>query len=224
MKKYHLDLVYEGDNIVVVNKVAGLPCQGGAGIRTHLLSLLTEKYGVRPHLLHRLDRETSGLIVVVKGSTPRNKLAAYYKGFQAGSKFYKLLVKGRFLKKQFWHLSDRRNRKGKEEQAATFYRVMRSFSRFSYIEAKLGTGREHQIRRDMAELGHPILGDDKYGDFTLNKILRRNVTGAESLYLVAYKLHWTTGTAIHSDLSGRKFEIPLPQTFQQFLARYNITP
>ena len=184
---------------MVLNKPSGLPVQGGEGVRSSLDSILSEKINPRPLLVHRLDKDTSGLILVAKNREAAAAFSALFSGLSAGRgslvKSYLGICSGiPELDEGLISFDLETKGKGKFKTARksrTFYRLhsSRELEGFpcSLLELELGTGRMHQIRRHLALKGHPILGDDKYGDFSLNKKLRKAV-GLKNLLLHAHRL------------------------------------
>ena len=193
---------------MVLNKPAGLPVQGGEGIKVSLDSILSENYNPRPLLVHRLDRDTSGIILVAKNK----EAAAGFSALLAGQgspgaddarQARRKLKESRAVVKRYLGVCSGTPEpeqgvirldldiRGKERESETFYRVLSSGAAAelscSLLELELGTGRMHQIRRHLAHIGHPLLGDDKYGDFSLNKKLRKS-TGLKNLLLHASRL------------------------------------
>jgi 23S rRNA pseudouridine1911/1915/1917 synthase len=185
-----LDIVYEDDDLAVVNKPAGMMVHAGAGAtedarnRGTLVNALLHRFralsGVggelRPGIVHRLDRATSGLMVVAKNDETHRRLAQQFSGREV-HKTYLALVHG-------WPKKDRgtihsaisrdvqrrtrmTTRRSGGRDAITHYRVTRKidspYGRFALVELKIETGRTHQIRVHMSSLGHPVVGDALYG-------------------------------------------------------------
>ncbi|WP_041611628.1 RluA family pseudouridine synthase [Treponema primitia] len=212
----HIDLVFENELCMVLNKPAGLAVQGGEGVGVSLDSLLAAEFSPRPLLVHRLDKDTSGLILVAKSK----EAAALFSGIFARSvpgtvlKLYLAVCSG-CPKPESGTIETDLEIRGASRKAKTTYRCINGDSHlldFSLLELELGTGRMHQIRRHLASIGNPILGDDKYGDFPLNKKLRKE-QGLKRLLLHSSRL------LIPESLCGFALDLsaPLPDYFGPFL-------
>jgi 23S rRNA pseudouridine955/2504/2580 synthase len=193
-----IDLLFENEYCLVLNKPAGLAVQGGEGVGASLDALLADEYSPRPLLVHRLDKDTSGVILVAKNHEAAARFSALFGGGPGTA--------GRGVLKQYMALCagipqppeglirEDLEVRGVVKKSETRYRVLGSrplagvsAPDCAALELELGTGRMHQIRRHLAHTGHPILGDDKYGDFALNKALRK-ATGLKRLLLHASRL------------------------------------
>jgi 23S rRNA pseudouridine1911/1915/1917 synthase len=176
-----LCIVYEDEDLLVVNKPAGMAVHVGAGVKSgtlvnallhHVKTLSSAGGAERPGIVHRLDRMTSGLVVVAKNDATHQQLAEQFKS-RAVHKTYVLLVHGRVgsaqgkIAKPVGRDPVRRTRMRvgglRPREAVTRYEVIRRFPHFTLLEAHPETGRTHQIRVHFAALGHPIVGDTTYG-------------------------------------------------------------
>lgn len=175
-----LDIIYEDDDILVINKQPGIAVHPGAGtssgtIVNALLShckKLSDVNEARPGIVHRLDKDTSGLMVIAKNNTSHMELARQFKE-RTVKKNYLALVKGTVELDNGVvdlpigrHPSNRQKmavRYDSEKKAVTEYKVVGRYGDFTLVMLNLKTGRTHQIRVHMAYLGHPVLGDEKYG-------------------------------------------------------------
>ena len=191
-------IVFENDQLLVINKPSGLAVHGGSGINLGLIEALRQ---MRPEskfleLVHRLDRDTSGAVMVAK---KRSTLTALHEDLRQGriSKIYHALVMGHWskrvtkvdapLKKNELQSGERVVRVDSEGKTSiTEFRLMETYERCSLIEAKPVTGRTHQIRVHALHAGHPIIGDPKYGDEPMNRLLKGE--GVKRLFLHAAEL------------------------------------
>jgi 23S rRNA pseudouridine955/2504/2580 synthase len=218
------DILYEDDVLLAISKPADVAVHGGSGVSRGVIELLRQE---RPQeryleLVHRLDRGTSGVLLLAKR---RAALLALHRQLREGAveKFYDVLVKGSWraplrsvklpLRKYVLASGERRvSVRHEGAPAHTVFRLQRAWAGLSLLEAELKTGRTHQIRVHLAHLGYPVAGDDKYGDFGLNRELARR--GLRHMFLHARRTvitHPRTGTRL-------TLEAPLPPALQSFLA------
>jgi len=208
------EILFEDEDFLVINKAAGLAVQGGKDIlqRHSLLGMLEATYspkGTFPKPVHRLDRETSGLLVVAKSDAVAQRLE---KKFAAGEvvKEYCALVKGRLRPKQGRIDFPLPGRDGKPAQALTFYRVDKEYAKTTLVRLRTETGRMHQIRRHLARLGHPVVLDGRYGDFAFNRQFRKEY-GLKRQFLHAQAIAFEHGG------TRWKWTAPLPDDLARTL-------
>jgi 23S rRNA pseudouridine955/2504/2580 synthase len=204
--------LYEDDEVLVLDKPAGLATQPGEGVRVSVVEAVERDFGFRPFLVHRLDKETAGCLVVARTSRAAAKWSALVESREL-RKTYRAAVSGR-PEGEAGVFDDPVSSRGAGKPASTAWGLVGSFSGFSYLELVLGTGRTHQIRIHLAAHGLPILGDDRHGDFALNKRLRREA-GLRRLLLAAWSLELPGGVLVRASV---------PEHLGAFLARYPDAP
>ena len=223
MEKFikNIQVLFENDFCLVLNKPSGLAVQGGEGVKVSLDSILSEKISPRPLLVHRLDRDTSGVILVAKTKAAAAAFSALFAGREgkAGknpsiTKQYLGLCSGS-PEPESGLIRHKLDVRGSGKESITHYKLLSNGTLggdipYSLLELKLDTGRMHQIRRHMAQIGHPLLGDDKYGDFSLNKRLRK-LCGRKHLLLHASRLIIPLFTGFLP--CGLDISAPLPDYF-----------
>lgn len=218
-----LPLAYEDDALLVIDKPSGVAVHGGSGVSYGVIESLRAE---RPQakfleLAHRLDRDTSGLLVVAK---KRSALVELHRMLREGEveKLYLAVAKGvpaqpdfeisESLHKYVTSQGERRVAVREDgKAAATRVKTMKQGESFSLLQLKLLTGRTHQIRVHLAHAGHPVVGDDKYGDFPLNHQLK-----AKRLMLHASSLsfqHPISGAAL-------AFKAPVPAEMKDFMKQH----
>jgi 23S rRNA pseudouridine955/2504/2580 synthase len=186
-----LEIVFEDDSLIVVNKPAGMAVHEGKTVakRESLLGMLESAYGdrgIKPRLVHRLDKDTSGLLAVAKDEPTAAELERAFAS-RAVEKAYLCLVAGRLPEDAGTIDFALPGREGKPVRALTRYRVLRRFSDTTLVRVEIETGRLHQIRLHFAQLGHPVVMDDQHGDFGFNKRFRKQF-GLKRQFLHAEKL------------------------------------
>ena len=227
-----ISALFEDENCLVISKPAGLAVQGGAGIKVSVDSILSESINPRPLLVHRLDRDTSGILVLAKNKAAAAHFSDLFNKNKIKRTYYCICrgipnpPSGRIeldlddektgrIKKSLTHYRYVRNLqfKGKADEAdANVSAVQPLPEEFSLLEIELGTGRMHQIRRHLSYIGNPIIGDDKYGDFALNKTIRKN-GGGKHFFLHAFNLAVPKGEIFPLALD---ITAPLPVCFSFF--------
>ncbi len=231
-----IDVVYEDESLIVLDKPAGLVVHPGAGNRmgtlanalAHHFQKLSGQGGVRPGIVHRLDKQTSGLLVVAKSDSIHERLALQFKKREV-EKRYLTLVHGRVAKASGQidlplgrHPTARTRmstRSRKPRAALTEYEVIRLFDGFSYLRVKLHTGRTHQIRVHLEHLGHPVVGDAVYGaaarESAMTGDIGQCIRGLNQHFLHAARL------SFRHPVGGQwiDFESPLPPRLADLLER-----
>ncbi len=225
-EKMPLDIIYEDDDILVVNKPKGMVVHPAAGhdsgtlvngLLEHCKGSLSGINGImRPGIVHRIDKDTSGVLIVCKNDTAHTSIAAQLKEHSSKRRYY-AIVNG-VIKEDSGtvdapigrHPTERKKMCVNEKngkRAVTHYKVIERFDKYTFIECELETGRTHQIRVHMAYIGHPLLGDKVYGP-------------AKCPY------PWLEGQALHAGMLGivhpgtgewMEFNAPLPDYFVKLL-------
>ena len=207
----NIEILYEDDFILIVNKPAGLAVQGGKGVKTSLDKILAEIRTPQPLLVHRLDMDTSGILLTAKGREAAARFSRLINARKAVKQY--IAVCSGYPEKSKGVITQELLVRGSLKRSETRYKVIKSETlpsegqEYSVLELELGTGRMHQIRRHLAMNGNPVLGDDKYGDFSLNKKLRKTI-GLKRLLLHASRL---TIDEVRLDIHA-----PLPDYFSPF--------
>jgi 23S rRNA pseudouridine955/2504/2580 synthase len=172
-----LDIVFEDDDLLVLNKPAGVAVHEGKGVlkRDTVLGRLEAAYrprNIAPKLVHRIDKDTSGLLVAAKNDETAERLERL---FESGGveKEYLALVAGRLPAKRDTIDSPLPGREGGQVTAVTHYKVEKEFPGATLARLRIDTGRMHQIRLHFAAIGHPVIMDDEHGDFAFNKEFRK---------------------------------------------------
>jgi 23S rRNA pseudouridine1911/1915/1917 synthase len=222
-----LTVLYEDEDLVAVDKPAGMVVHAGAGVHSGtLVNALLHRFAalsgvggpLRPGIVHRLDRYTSGVLLVAKNDDAHRRLAEQFSGRQI-EKVYLALVHGKVK-----HESGRMERPiardpirrirmttrlDKGRAAWSEYRVLRRFERFTLLEVRIGTGRTHQIRVHLSSIGHPVAGDTLYG--APAKVEGRPPLGRFFLHARRIRFHQpTTGEEI-------AVESPLPIELEEWM-------
>ena len=219
----NLPVVFEDAALIVVDKPSGVAVHGGSGVSYGVIESLRAE---RPQakfleLVHRLDRDTSGLLMIAK---KRSALVELHRMLREGEvdKTYLAVVKGSWSRKEtelrqslhkYVNAQGERRVSVQEDGKAAVTRVkgLKNNSSFGLLELTLLTGRTHQIRVHLAHAGHPVLGDDKYGDFPLNRELAKQ--GVKRLMLHASSLafrHPVSGAAL-------AFKAAVPDVMKSFI-------
>jgi 23S rRNA pseudouridine1911/1915/1917 synthase len=229
-----LDILYEDSHLAVINKPSGLVCHAGAGVRSGtLVNALLHRMGPletgdpeRPGIVHRLDKLTSGVMLVAKNTTAHRHLAQQFKNREIKKEYVALvygvpspssgtidLALGRDPKNRK-KISTRARRK---RTAVTHYKVLEDFGFVSLLQVRIETGRTHQIRVHLAQKGHPVVGDSLYGTDRTRSLPAKVSHAAKELqrlFLHSRRLefrHPQSGEIL-------SFEAPFPPELQKFLS------
>ena len=233
-------IIYEDDNLLLINKPRGMLVQkadaNDVSLNEMVLSYLYLKGEYDPNdnsstpgPAHRLDRNTAGIVVFGKNSAVLRELNELLQRKSTVEKHYIALVKGKAEKDgevdaPIYKLTNKSQafvdfEKGKE--AKTLYHVLSSNNDYSLLDINLLTGRTHQIRVHMAYIEHPVIGDNKYGDFSLNRKIDEECRFTNQ-FLEAYKLAFKKVDGPLSYLSNKTFKIDLDDEFKKLLINLNL--
>lgn len=222
-----LDIIYEDTDIILINKPKGMVVHPAAGhysgtlvngLMHHCRADLSGINGVmRPGIVHRIDMDTTGVLIVCKNDMAHNAIAEQLKEHSITRRYY-AVVHGNIKAEEGTvnapigrHPVDRKKMSINEKngrEAVTHYRVLERFGQFTYVECRLETGRTHQIRVHMASIGHPLLGDAVYGPAKCPYKLQGQTLHAGILGII----HPRTGEYM-------EFSAPLPPYFEALLTK-----
>ncbi len=194
-----IPIVYENEDIYIINKPSGLASQGGKGLVQSVDVNLEKQVGKKVHLVHRLDKDTEGLLVVAKNPQSAHTWTSIISSKEIQKEYYAICL-GSFRNKS-GEITQSIDYKGIKKTAFTRYSIEKTILlplkqddinvleeiQLSLVKIQLGSGRMHQIRIHLSQNGNPIVADDKYGDFKLNKLLKKQ-HGIKKLHLAACKL------------------------------------
>lgn len=227
-------IVYEDENILIINKPRGILVQKDRqetiSLTEQVLSYLSFKGEYNPALntftpspAHRIDRNTSGLVVFGKNNKTLQYLGKLFQEKDKIVKHYYALVKGNVKKDGTIEaplFKDERNNRvfvsDDGKQALTKYHVVKNYKDFTLLEIIILTGRTHQIRVHMAYISHPIIGDSKYGDFSLNKEFEQKYN-FRNQFLHAYRLDFNDVDTPIDNLKNKIVEIEMPREMKEIL-------
>ncbi len=226
-------IVLEDEHVVILNKPAGLPVHGGSGYPLGLIEVFRQ---LRPdlayiELAHRLDKDTSGIILLAKS---RQALQALHALFKSGGidKRYLTLAAGiwrggeRCIQNELVKTPDQQKKmrvktrgeqgKGSGKQAESIFTPRQHYPDCTLLEVRLLTGRMHQIRTQLSHLEMPVIGDERYGDFALNRHFKKTA-GLKRLFLHAYFIDFVL------EFSSRRYhlELPLADDLQGVISKLN---
>ncbi len=216
-------VLYEDDSFIVLNKPSGFAVHGGSGIQSGVIEALRE---LRPELhflelVHRIDKETSGCLLIAKKRSVLKQLHEMFRG-EGMQKNYLALMDGQWQRKKQWvdvPLLKNISQGGERmvvvskagKSAETLFTRLQKFEHCTLVRCEPKTGRTHQIRVHAAWLGHALVGDERYGDSARNRLFRKK--GYKRLFLHAYQLQFKHPGSGES----MKFTAPLPDELQRLI-------
>ncbi len=230
-------VLYEDEDVLAVDKPAGLAAHPGTGIEGATLVEMARGYlrvpddlpaaEFRPSPAHRLDRDTSGVVIVAKSRKAMVRLGELFATGEETTKSYLALAKGKMpreagtidlaLSEHEQTARSKAVRGTNFQEAVTRWKVLSSMKDASLLAVTIETGRTHQIRRHLEAAGHPVAGDRRYGDFPWNRAARQR-WGLRRMFLHAWRLelpHPATGAPL-------RLEAPLPEDLATVLSRLNL--
>jgi len=211
-------IIEEDDDLIFIDKPSGLAVHGGSGVRYGLIESFRQ---LRPELafvelVHRLDKETSGIVMLAKN---RQTLLALHELLKTGGiqKYYQTLAKGQWQGGRREIINQLERQQGRQQkvqvvktdyknqgkEAHSIFSPLTPLADCTLLKVELLTGRMHQIRTQLADLGHPVLGDSQYGDFSLNRDYKKQY-GLKRLFLHAYHVTFLLPT------TGKQYDCEIP--------------
>ncbi len=218
LKTLEQSIILEDGDLILINKPSGLAVHGGSGLRYGLIESFRQ---LRPNmpfveLVHRLDKETSGIVMLAKSRAVLLELHGMLKD-KTINKYYQTLTLGKWqggatrvknvLQRQQGKQQKVRvlesNEADKGKKAESIFSPLQIFQHYSLLEVELLTGRMHQIRTQLADRGNPVMGDSQYGDFAANREAKKRL-GLKRLFLHAYHLQFNLAS------SGKNYDCKIP--------------
>lgn len=224
-------IIYEDDNLLILNKPRGVLVQSDGSDFPSLDILLKEEY-MSLHIgpVHRLDRDTSGLVIFGKNEASLKELSNLFVNKDQIEKHYITLVAGHLDKEGEINAPIRKNfqqrkmvvapLKSGAKEAITRFKVIKEFNDYSLLDVNLITGRTHQIRVHMSYIRHHVVGDSKYGDFKVNNYFKKEF-GFQGQFLHAQIIEFKAIKGMLSYLSSKNFEAEIPPELEEILTKLN---
>lgn len=235
------DIIYEDENVLIVNKPSGLLVHKGNNdnditLNDIVLNYLARKgefdfnsnQGFVPGLAHRIDRNTSGLVIFGKNVKSLQLLELMFKERESISKYYLALVNGKLtrggmINKPLYKDEEKgivsiRSLDNGGKTAITKYEIHEVFEKYTLVDVELLTGRTHQIRVHFASINHPLLGDSKYGDFEENKVFKKEFN-YQNQFLHAHRIKFNSLEGELKYLFNREFVAPLGEKEKNILSK-----
>jgi 23S rRNA pseudouridine955/2504/2580 synthase len=206
----NINIIHEDSEIYIINKPAGIASQGGEKVTSSIDTVFAEQVGQKIYLVHRLDKDTSGLMIIAKNPIAANKWTKLISSKSVKKEYLAICVGS--LKNKQGIIKEDLIQHGAQKQAITHYSVEKEWNvqieeenlTFSLVRLILETGRMHQIRIHLAKQNCPIIADDQHGNFKLNKLLKKHLK-IKKLMLAAVKL--TIPNPKNTDI----YQIQLPE-------------
>ena len=195
------NFIFECDDYCILNKPYGYASQDGSKVKKNVIDILninSKNY----YIVHRLDKETSGLMLIAKNRFYAKKFSEMFK-LRDIKKKYLVILNGK-IKKNKGELLTSDNLNGKKIISKLYFQVISKTNNFSYLEIDLITGRKHQIRKQFSDIGHPVVGDIKYGD-------KKN---KNPLCLLSYEIELKYNGKI------KKYKANIPKNFKTYLEKF----
>lgn len=195
------NFIFECEDYSILNKPYGYASQDGSRVKKSVIDILnlnSKNY----HIVHRLDKDTTGLMLIAKNRFHAKKFSEMFK-LRKIKKSYLAILNGK-IKKNNGELYSKDASNGKEIVSKLYFEVISKRNNFSYLEIDLITGRKHQIRKQFSDIGHPVVGDTKYGD-------KKN---KNPLCLLSYKIEFEYKNKI------KKYKATIPKDFKTFLEKF----
>ncbi len=195
------NFIFECNDYCILNKPYGYASQDGSKVKKNVIDILNLNSN-NYHIVHRLDKETTGLMLIAKNRFYAKKFSEMFK-LREIKKKYLTILNGK-IKKNKGELYSKDNINGKEIVSKLYFEVISKRNNFSYLEIDLITGRKHQIRKQFSDIGHPVVGDAKYGD-------KRNKS---PLCLLSYEIEFEYNNKV------KKYKARIPKNFKTYLEKF----
>ena len=222
--KVSSSVIYEDDSILVINKPSGLAVHPGTQVNYGVIEILRSIRPTDPYLelAHRLDRDTSGCLLIAKTKSTLNELQDLFRAKKIKKEYLVMLIgqwsfgektirKPLKSRKSGQEKFDSRNRGMLLKAASTTFIPIQVFDELSYMKVRISTGRTHQIRVHAEQIGHPVAGDQKYGNYKLNRVYKK--MGLNRMFLHASKIEFT----LSSSTEAYEIIAPLDNKLESFM-------
>ncbi len=213
IKETEKDIIENNDNFIVINKTAGLPVQGGTKINENVTNILSNSIyfkDLKPYIVHRIDKDTSGILIIAKNRETAQQLTSLFR-IRKIHKSYLAVSFGEIDKEKNILDNNLIRYEGKKkiiERAITHYDTLDKNNKYTLFKLKPITGRKHQIRKHLTDIGYPIVGDNKY----FYKKQSKNI----NLMLHAYEIKFILNNKKYT------FKASIPKYFRDFLIKNNL--